>query len=549
MEDQFSQPMQRARAAVRALHRLETLTRTSSARRSRPSDGHPDGPGTMPPVDIEAGPDVSAERASSWNPGQVGHHGLLASTRALNASQRRRNLSGASNTSRLPGEVGAATPDNGAAVPQDGAAPEGHEAQLAWQRMALPVISALHFQRAVARRTQSSTGEATRTAPPVPGHAPGLLPARSDARVLLHLFTSNILNVLLLAIPFGWAAHFAHWPAIAVFVLNLLGLVPLALALGELTEDLAIRFGEVVGGLLNATFGNVVELILSIAALTKGLFTVVAMSLLGSVLSNLLLVLGCCFLFGGTRFKEQSFNMMVNKACCSLLFMACIALTIPTAAAYMYSGTVGAKPLANLSHATAIILAFIYLCYLLFTLKTHSAAAAVPAEGEVPETPALSLGAALLMLGGITVVVAVCSEFLTGALEEVSQQSGLGQAFLGLIVLPIAGNACEHITAVFVAWKNKMDLAIGVALGSSIQISTFVLPLVVLVGWIIGTPFYLNFDPFVTIVLTLSVIHAYFVSSDGNSNWLMGVQLIGTYLLIALLYLFVPNFAPNTNHA
>ncbi|KAK9808608.1 hypothetical protein WJX72_000497 [[Myrmecia] bisecta] len=367
--------------------------------------------------------------------------------------------------------------------------------------------------------------------------APGLISPKSDATAIFHLFTTSYMNILLLCVPLGIAAHFFNWGAYATFILNFCALIPLALVLGEVTEDLALRFGETIGGLLNATFGNVVEMILSIAALTKGLYTVVAASLLGSILSNLLLVLGFCFLCGGTKYKQQSFNIQINKACCSLLFMACIALVIPTAAKSLFTDEqLTEKSIIEVSRGTAIILALMYMCYLFFTLKTHASG---PDEETASDKPSLSLVAALGTLGGITVVVAAASEFLTGALEEVSKQSGLSEAFLGLIVLPIAGNACEHITAVFVAIKNKMDLAIGVALGSSIQIGVFVIPVVVVVGWGIGRPFALDFDPFIVLVLTLSVIHAYFVSSDGNSNWLLGVELIGVYVLISLLYFFV----------
>eukprot|EP00884_Botryococcus_braunii_P017949 jgi/Botrbrau1/4838/Bobra.0325s0049.1 len=228
---------------------------------------------------------------------------------------------------------------------------------------------------------------------------------------------------------------------------------------------------------------------------------------------------------------------MVNKACCSLLFMACIALVIPTAAGTFFSDEMPKSAELSVSRATAVLLAFMYILYLFFQLKTHHTAFA--GEDEDPEPPALSLVAALLTLSGITVIVAICSENLTGAIEEVSKKTGLGEMFLGLIVLPIAGNAAEHITAVFVAVKNKMDLAIGVALGSSIQIAIFVLPAMVILGWIWGKDFSLDFDPFAALILTLSVVHAYFVSSDGNSNWLMGVQLLGTYTLIAILYLFI----------
>ena len=197
-----------------------------------------------------------------------------------------------------------------------------------------------------------------------------------------------------------------------------------------------------------------------------------------------------------------------------------------------------------------------YVCYLYFQLKTHADALGSPnlsvtdasnvdipngvageSEDDDEHVPNLSLSGALFTLTLITITVAICSEYLTGAIEEVSKKTGLNEAFLGLIVLPIAGNAAEHITAVFVAVKNKMDLAISVALGSSIQIATFVLPVTVIAGWIMGNELTLDFDPFAVLMMTVSVILAYFVSSDGSSNWLLGLQLIVTYILIASVFL------------
>lgn len=385
--------------------------------------------------------------------------------------------------------------------------------------------------------------------------APGVFAPRQDFKAIFGLIFGSWMNVLLICLPVGWLSGLLGWGSIPTFLLNFFTLVPLALILGEVTEDLAVRFGDTAGGLLNATFGNVTELILSIAALTKGLNVVVAMSLIGSVLSNMLLVLGMCFFCGGARFKEQSFSTMINKACCSLLFLTCIALSIPTAAHYMFGDEqMPQSAVEHMSRGTAIILIIVYACYLLFSLKTHNQAFESQNDDgddeeeddgdKHEEVPVLSLSGAFFLLASITVMVAVSSELLTGAVEDVSKKSGLNERFLGLIILPIAGNACEHITAIFVAVKNKMDLAIGVALGSSIQIACFVLPVIVLVGWAIGPvpghkAFTLDFDAFITLILTLSVIHAYFNSADGNSNWLAGVQLCTTYLLIALLYLFI----------
>eukprot|EP00887_Chlorella_sp_A99_P002319 scaffold10.g2319.t1 len=383
----------------------------------------------------------------------------------------------------------------------------------------------------------------------VGAEGPGVYAPLSDAKKLFSMVASSWLNLLLLCIPAGITAGVLRASPTLVFVL--------------VGWSRAVRFGQTIGGLLNATFGNVVELILSIAALEKGLYTVVATSLIGSILSNLLLVAS------------------------SLLFLSCIAIIIPSTATLIYGRQVMTDGVVvNLSHAIAVVLVLTYLCYLLFQLKTH---ADLFHEGESEEAPALSLSGAIAMLGCITVVVAICSEYLTGAIEA---------AFLGLIVLPIAGNACEHITAVFVAVKarlclwamrcDKMDLSIGVALGSSIQarvgargargprsprasrpprrslgrapparpprepsplrpppprprsppqIALFVVPSTVLVGWATGKDFTLNFDAFSVLMLTVSVILAYFVSSDGSSNWILGLQLCVTYLLIAFVFL------------
>ena len=470
---------------------------------------------------------------------------------------------------------------------------------------------------------------------------PGVWSPRSDAHYLWHMIMGSVLNVLLLAIPLGVGGGFMGYSPSLVFWSNFMALLPLALILGEITEDLAVRFGDTIGGLLNASFGNVVEMILGLAALSKGLYKVVAASLIGSILSNLLLVLGCCFLFGGFRHKHQRFNTLANKVSSSLLFLSCISIMIPTTAKSVYGDQVMSRDaLVSLSHAIAIMLVGMYICYLFFQLKTHAdslhgspsmfllpkgisippdvsetdfigyLAAAVAAQntgsddgsggaaqqeqqsslvtnittsnsngnlipngggneveevqvddvttgGQIKEeeeqeheeeeggdddegqehVPRLSLSCAIFSLSIITILVAICSEFLTGAIEAVSASSGINEAFLGLIVLPIAGNAAEHITAVFVAVKNKMDLAISVALGSSIQIAIFVLPVTVLAGWAMGKELTLDFDPFAVLMMTVSVILAYFVSSDGFSNWLLGLQLVVTYVLIGLVYL------------
>ncbi|GBF93992.1 calcium proton exchanger [Raphidocelis subcapitata] len=396
--------------------------------------------------------------------------------------------------------------------------------------------SHVRHERASPKRAQTASVQPWESRPltPMPKGAPWYT---RDAIAVRDMLASSYLNVLLLCIPLGFAAWALDWGAVPVFMLNFLSLVPLALLLGSVTEDLALRFGDVVGGLLNATFGNVVEVILSLEALNKGLYTVVAASLLGSILSNLLLVMGCCFLLGGLRYRVQTFNATANQATSSLLFLSCIGIIIPTASTTLAGDSAAAQDLnLRISRGAAVVLLFIYCCYLAFQLHTHHDLFAPDGDGD--EEPTLTLAASVTALAVITACVAACSEFLTGAIEDFSLQTGLSQAFVGIIILPIAGNACEHIVAVMVAMKGKMDLALGVAIGSSIQIAIFAIPLAVIVGWVIGRPFSLDLDPFAVVALTVGVVHANFVTSGAQSHWLMGLQLIATYLLIAVTFLY-----------
>jgi len=336
------------------------------------------------------------------------------------------------------------------------------------------------------------------------------------------------------------ASEYMGWGAVATFFLNFLALIPLALILGDITEDLALRFGPIIGGLINATFGNVVEIILSIAALMNGLYEVVAYSLLGSILSNLLLVLGCCMLFGGMYYKTQTFNEIGNRTCASLLFLSVIGIILPTAAKHLIEDMPPAEKaemIVGISRVSAAVLLIIYIFYLLFQLKTHKDLFDGGEEDE-DEEPRLSVACAFTLLVIITVIVAIASEDLTGSIEEVSEHTPLSKAFLGMIVLPIAGNACEHITAIIVAMKNKMDLALGVAVGSSIQIALLALPLCVVVGWATGHPFGLDLDAFSALALTAAVIHSNVITSDATSHWLLGVQLIGVYVILAITYFY-----------
>ncbi|MGF1536205.1 MAG: calcium/proton exchanger [Elainellaceae cyanobacterium] len=367
---------------------------------------------------------------------------------------------------------------------------------------------------------------------------------------------NQLFGALLIFIPISIAAHFLHWGAIAVFVLAGLAIIPLAAWMGTATEELAVVVGPTLGGLLNATFGNATELIIALIALNAGFVNVVKASLTGSIISNLLLVMGFSMLLGGLRFKEQTFQPVVARINASSMNLAVVALLLPTAVEFTSSG-IGQPPLQNLSVAVAVVLILVYGLTLLFSMKTHSYLCDVGEADAEKDDPSIEGGVEspeqherpnLWLWGGVlfaaTVLVAIESEFLVDTLEEATEEIGLTRLFTGVILLPIIGNAAEHATAVTVAIKNKMDLSISVAVGSTLQIALFVAPLLVLVGWFIGQPMDLNFNPFELVAVAVSVFVANSVSSDGSSNWLEGALLLATYAVIGLAFFFHPEILP-----
>ncbi|KAF9182708.1 hypothetical protein BGZ51_004494 [Haplosporangium sp. Z 767] len=352
------------------------------------------------------------------------------------------------------------------------------------------------------------------------------------------LFATKI-NVLLIFVPLGIIADLLHWSDVSIFVLNFIAIIPLAKLLGYATEELAMRLGENLGALLNASFGNAVELILAVFALREGKIDVVQASVLGSVLSNLLLVLGFCFVCGGIKFQSQNFNQTAAQTSASLLALSCMSLLIPAAFSATTKGIDQTANILHLSYGTSIVLLAVYALYLFFQLKTHTHLYTTANDDE--EEPVLPLWLGVVLLLAVTVVVAICAESLVGSIEGLSESWKISPTFIGLILLPIVGNAAEHVTAVVVAMKNKMDLAIGVAIGSSMQIALFVTPLMVIVGWIIGQPMTLFFNTFETIVLFVSILIVNYLIQDGESNWLEGVMLLSTYVIAAIAFYYYPD--------
>jgi len=402
-------------------------------------------------------------------------------------------------------------------------------------------------------------------------NAQGMMDFGTGLKLIL---LGNKINIMLLIIPFGLASKFV-WGDIATFVLCMLSIMPLAKLLGIATEELALHTSETLGGLLNATFGNAVELIIAVIALKKGLLRVVQASLLGSILSNLLLVLGMSFFFGGIKYQTQRFNATAAQTSSSLLLRSSSGLVLP--AAFFISTVSSATSeilVLRVSRGASLVMLVVYVSYLIFQLKTHKhlyepdgkkeaskqydfnpysafkksfsfrgkqPTKSKPEPEEVEqETPQIPLWGAMVILVIVTVLVSILAEFLVGSIESVTDGGHVTQTFIAIILLPVVGNAAEHVTAVSVATKDKMDLSIGVAVGSSLQISMLLIPFLVVLGWIIGQPLDLYFQTFETVCLFVTVIIVNAVISDGESNWLEGVLLMATYTIIAIGFWFLP---------
>ena len=348
---------------------------------------------------------------------------------------------------------------------------------------------------------------------------------------------------LLIFVPVSAAAHFLGWGELVVFVTATIDIIPLAGWMGNATEEIAVVAGPSLGGLLNATFGNATELIIALIALNAGLINVVKSSITGSIIGNLLLVMGLSMLLGGIKFKEQDFQPVIARMNASSMNLAVIAILIPTAVDFT-SPSITEPTLQRLSVAVAIVLILVYGLTLLFSMKTHAylydvgTAEEEGVEEEHHGEPNLPLWIGVLLVA--TLVVAVESEWLVGSLEVATQQLGLSELFTGVILLPIIGNAAEQATAVTVALKNKMDLSLSVAVGSSMQIALFVAPVLVIAGWLTGQPMDLDFNNFQLIAVAVSILIANSISSDGSSNWLEGTLLLATYVIIGLAFFFHP---------
>jgi len=362
------------------------------------------------------------------------------------------------------------------------------------------------------------------------------------------------LNILLLALPATcYYAYVEHNESMAFFS-SLVAIMPLAFLMGRATEEIALRTSESLGGLLNATFGNAAEMIIAFLAiyaasqadLTTAVGTatestmihLVQASLIGSILGNLLLVMGLAFVWGGVHHSEQRFSETQVSSNGSLLLLAMIVLIIPAVFNSTVGGQEGADGVTNLSHIAAIVLLMMYGLFLFFQFRTHVELFAT--ESHDHEDPEMSQRDAIILLVVATVLVSWMAEILVHSVEAASEEMGLPHLFIGVILLPLFGNAAEHFTAVSVAAKDKMDLSFAISMGSSTQIAVFVAPLMIVIAWMLGVPLTFEFGMLETVSAFLAVLIVNIIASDGKSNWLEGALLLGTYVVLGAAFLFHP---------
>jgi Ca2+:H+ antiporter len=356
---------------------------------------------------------------------------------------------------------------------------------------------------------------------------------------------SSAIYFLLVFAPIAVVLNLVGADHLILFAMAIIGLIPLAKLIGDSTEHLATHYGATLGSLLNVTFGNAAEIIISVVAINAGLIELVKASITGSILGNIMLIFGLSLIAGGVKHKEQIFNRENAGLQSSLIFLAIIGLAIPT----ILSTTI-LKPidfvnqlkLQILSDVLAIVLICVYVAGILFTFFTHKHLFVAPGGAEEvleQNHNQWSKRKSFLILGASMVGVVAVSEILVGSVEETSKQFGFGELFVGAIIVGIVGNAAEHSSAILLARKGKIDLSIGIAAGSGTQIALFVVPILVMVGIILGQPFTLEFTLYELATLFLAAIIMNLIAHDGKSNWFEGIMLTAVYLIIAIGFYFI----------
>jgi len=376
-----------------------------------------------------------------------------------------------------------------------------------------------------------------------------------NSRSLWQQLDARPLDLLLVAIPVALALWWYGIGDLWVFVASGVAIVPLAGLMGRATENMAARWGSGVGGLINATFGNAAELIIALAALAEGprMYPLVKASITGSIIGNVLLVLGLSAFAGGLRYKQQWFNATSASMGATLLTLATAGLIMPTLYYYVFAAQLPLdehqqQTVNYLSEEIAFILAGVYIASLIFTFVTHRTVFESTDEYGVPEheEPQWRLRTAVGVLVAATAGVAVMGELLVHSVEHAAQELGMSSVFVGVVVVAIVGNAAEHSTAVLVALKNKMDLSFTIAVGSGIQIALFVAPVLVFASMAMGhdRPLDLHFTPMEIVAVAISIIVLAQVAQDGQTHWLEGVMLLAVYAILALAFYHLGEISP-----
>ena len=363
----------------------------------------------------------------------------------------------------------------------------------------------------------------------------------------LRFSKSSAIYLLLVFTPIAVFLEFLHIGYVILFVVTAIALIPLAKLIGDATEHLATHYGSTLGSLINVTFGNAAEIIIAIVAINAGLLELVKASITGAILGNIMLIFGLSMIAGGFRHKEQLFNKENAGLQVSLIFLALIGLAIPTIlSSTMIEGTdvENQSKIQILSDSVAILLLFVYVVGIIFTFFTHKHLFVLPhsdsgGEHNEHDHKHWSKKKSFLMLGVSMVGVIVVSEILVGSVEETGREFGFGEMFVGAIIVGIVGNAAEHSSAIVLARKGKMDLSIGIAAGSGTQIALFVVPILVLVGIVLGQPFTLEFTLYELVTLFLAAIIMNLIAFDGKSNWFEGIMLTSVYIIIAIGFFFI----------
>jgi Ca2+:H+ antiporter len=357
------------------------------------------------------------------------------------------------------------------------------------------------------------------------------------------------LNILLFALPITLYFNYIDQNYSMAFFSSLIAIMPLAFLMGRATEEIALRTTESLGGLLNATFGNAAELIIAVLLIleasrvadpeTQSFFIhLVQASLIGSILGNLLLVMGLAFVWGGIHHSEQKYSETQVSSNGSLLLLSMIVLVIPTVFHSSVGGEGGDSRVLDLSHIAAAILLLVYGLFLLFQFRTHVHLFAT--DGSHHEEPEMTQRDSIILLIVATVLVSWMAEILVHSVESAAEDFGLPHLFIGVILLPLFGNAAEHFTAVTVAGKDKMDLSFAISMGSSTQIAVFIAPLMVIIAWALGVPLTFEFGILETVSAFLAVLIVNSIAADGKSNWLEGAMLLSSYAVLAAAFLFHP---------